>query len=186
MKAIFLDHDGVVCLSQQWGGRVKKRKKYCDVHGPTSDDNLPVQYRFDNFDLKATKILNEIILETGAEIIVSSDWKLYCTLEEMKELYVDYGIIKTPLAFTPNLRDFDSDTAGLFGWKGWNARARVLEIEKYLKSHPEITKWVAVDDLDMGREGMENFVLCPRGNEGIKQNNVKETILKFLKDETDI
>ena len=27
MKVIFLDHDGVICLPQQWGGRHKKRKK---------------------------------------------------------------------------------------------------------------------------------------------------------------
>lgn len=30
MKIIFLDHDGVICLSQQWGGRFKK--KGTDVH----------------------------------------------------------------------------------------------------------------------------------------------------------
>ena len=27
MKVIFLDHDGVICLSTEWGGRHKKQKK---------------------------------------------------------------------------------------------------------------------------------------------------------------
>ena len=60
MKIIFLDHDGVICLSQQFGGRFKKRKKYCLEHGSTPDDKMPVQYRFDNFDKKAIKILNNL------------------------------------------------------------------------------------------------------------------------------
>jgi hypothetical protein len=184
MKVIFLDHDGVTCLSAQWGGRFKKRRKYCDKHGPTEDAKLPVDLRFDNFDIKAVKILNEILTECSAEIVVSSDWKLYCNLDEMKDLYDKYEILKTPLAFTPNLKDFDSDTAGLFAWKGWSERTRILEIEEYLKHHPEVTHWVAVDDLNMGREGLTNFVLCPRGNEGIKQCGIKEKIIEFLKDET--
>ena len=28
MKVIFLDNDGVICLSNNWGGRSKKRAKY--------------------------------------------------------------------------------------------------------------------------------------------------------------
>jgi hypothetical protein len=43
--------------------------------------------RFDDFDTKSVKILNEILEETGAEIVVSSDWKLHATLEELGEYY---------------------------------------------------------------------------------------------------
>ena len=28
MKVIFLDHDGVICLPDQWGSRYKKERKY--------------------------------------------------------------------------------------------------------------------------------------------------------------
>ncbi len=28
MKVIFLDHDGVICLSSEWGGRYKKQKEW--------------------------------------------------------------------------------------------------------------------------------------------------------------
>ena len=184
MKVIFLDHDGVVCLSSNWGGRLKKRNKYCLKHGPTTDADLPVTQRFDNFDIKAVKVLNRILEETGAEIVVSSDWKLYCNLEEMKELYEAYGIAKKPIAFTPNLKDFDEMTAGLFSWKGWNARARILEIEEYKKNHPEITHWVAIDDLNMGREGLTNFVLTPKSSEGLKQCGLDIKVKEFL-NETD-
>ena len=181
MKVIFLDHDGVMCLSQQWGGRVKKKRKYCSAHGSTPDNLLPVECRFDNFDEKAVKVLNSILEETGAEIVVSSDWKLYANLEEMKDLFTKYNVIKTPIAFTPNLVDFDKETADLYAWKGWNARARIQEIRKYLEEHTEVEKWVAVDDLEMGREGLENCVLTPNSNEGIKQLGIRDKILNYLK-----
>ena len=65
--------------------------------------------------------------------------------------------------------------------------SRVIEIKQYLHDHPEIPHWVAIDDLDMGKDGdrkdwgLDNFVLTPRSNEGIKQSSIKEKILKFLK-----
>jgi hypothetical protein len=79
-----------------------------------------------------------------------------------------------------------------FIWsKEWDLeQTRTIEIKQYLHDHPEITHWVAVDDLDMskngeGREywGLDNFVLTPKSTEGIKQVGIKEKILKFLKDE---
>lgn len=73
MKVIFLDHDGVICLEPQWGGRFDKQDK---VGRKMSQDvrSLPVSARFDDFDKEAVEVLNSILEETGAEIVVSSDW----------------------------------------------------------------------------------------------------------------
>jgi hypothetical protein len=70
-------------------------------------------------------------------------------------------------------------------------QTRTIEIRQYLHDHPEVTHWVSVDDLNMGKNGeswkddwaIDNFVLTPRSNEGIKQSGVKEKILNFLKDD---
>ena len=35
-----------------------------------SNNEVPLEYRFDNFNKKAVKVLNEILEETGAEIVV--------------------------------------------------------------------------------------------------------------------
>jgi hypothetical protein len=188
MKVIFLDNDGVICLSTNWGGRSKKWSKYRSEN-PESSSTLkenPVFVRFDDFDKKAIRVLNEILNETNAEIVVSSDWKLHGTLEELGDYYESQGIIKRPIAITPNLYDFDQTAAGLFHWKGWASRSRILEIKKYLELHPEITHWVAIDDLNMSPEanqevGLENFVLTPKSAEGIKQCGVKDKMIKFLK-----
>ena len=55
MKVIFLDHDGVICLSTEWGGRFKKQTK---VGRKLSQSvlSLPVDARFDNFNKKAITI----------------------------------------------------------------------------------------------------------------------------------
>ena len=188
MKVIFLDHDGVICLSNNWGGRSKKWAKYRSANPDSSSilKEAPVHVRFDDFDKKSIRILNEIIDETDAEIVVSSDWKLHANLEELGEYYESQGIIKKPIATTPNLEDFDPETAGLYKWKGWLERNRILEINKFLESNTNITHWVSIDDLNMSPEynqghGLSNFVLTPKMSEGIKQNGIKEKVLKFLK-----
>jgi hypothetical protein len=187
MKILFLDNDGVICLYNNWGGRQKKWSKYRSANPESSLilKEAPVFVRFDDFDKKAIKILNEILEETGAEIVVSSDWKLHATLEELGDYYESQGIIKRPIAITPSLYDFDQHSAGLFHWKGWLAKARILEIQKYLELHPEITHWVAVDDLNMSPEfnqghGLQNFVLTERSTEGIKQSGISYKLKTFL------
>jgi hypothetical protein len=194
MKVIFLDHDGVICLSNNWGGRSKKWAKYRSENPDSSKEKkeAPVSVRFDNFDTKAVKVLNEILEETGAEIVVSSDWKLHATLEELGEYYKEQGIIKKPISLTPNLGKCTWYHDMIWMWSPrWELEmTRVIEIKQYLHDHPEITHWVSIDDLNMGKNGedwkdwgIDNFVLTPKSNEGIKQYGVKEKILKFLKDE---
>lgn len=191
MKIIFLDNDGVICLSNNWGGRTKKWANYRSENPDSSKDkkDAPVFVRFDDFDKKAIKILNEILEETGAEIVVSSDWKLHATLEELGEYYESQGIIKKPIALTPNIqncKDYDSNFIWSPRWE--SEQIRTIEIKQYLHDHPEVTHWVSVDDLKMGKIGepwkdewaIDNFVLTPKSNEGIKQSGVKEKILKFL------
>ena len=76
--------------------------------------------------------------------------------------------------------------------KGELSEYRISEINMWLKEHPEITQWVAIDDLDLGEKfgpisgnsngGLTNFVLTPKSSEGIKQSGIKEKIIKFLND----
>ena len=191
MKIIFLDNDGVICLSNNWGGRKKKWAKYRSANPDTSPNmkDAPVEVRFDDFDQKAIKILNQVIEETGAEIVVSSDWKLHANLEELGDYYEAQGIIKRPIALTPNLGQCTWYNDMVWIWSPrWDLEmTRVIEIKQYLHDHPEITHWVSVDDLNMGKNGeswkdwgLENFVLTPRSNEGIKQSGVKEKLIKYL------
>jgi hypothetical protein len=199
MKVIFLDHDGVICLSNNWGGRAKKQKGYGRKMSQGINE-LPVDVRFDDFDKKAIDVLNLILEETGAEIVVSSDWKRWASAEELGEYYEQQGIIKKPIDCTPFFRDLQA--AGKipgyddFVWDRTfqSEQERHFEILEWLKEHQGVTHWVAIDDLNMGipvsthhhgdfdREwGLTNFVWTPQESEGIKQSGKKEKILEFLK-----
>ena len=196
MKVIFLDNDGVICLANNWGSRFKKQNKWGGRKLSMSMSSIPIEYRFDNFDEKAVKILNEILEETDAEIVVSSDWQNFATLDELGEYYESQGIIKKPIGVTKEIGDVDFEK---YDKMPWNRdldleQHRSLEILEWLEAHAEVTHWVAVDDLHMGihvenswrgaydREdwGLENFVWTPRDNQGIKQSGIKDKILKFL------
>ena len=185
MKVIFLDHDGVICLSTEWGGRFKKQTRVGRKLSQ-SVESLPVDARFDNFNEKAVKVLNEILKETGAEIVVSSDWKRWANVEEMGEYYESKGIIKKPIAFTDSILYDDYND---FPWHNkWESeQTRSLEIAQYIGQNSVITHLVSIDDLDMSlREvddkswGLKNFVLTPENKEGIKQTGIKEKILEYL------
>jgi hypothetical protein len=198
MKVIFLDNDGVICLSNNWGERAKKWANF-KRDNPDSDatfENKPIQCRFDDFDDKAVKVLNEILEETGAEIVVSSDWRLHANLDELGEYYESQGIIKKPIAVTDIFKDVFPKEWNAFRFRAELELERSMEIGYWLQNHPEVTNWVAIDDLNMSPEflskyfsnsedeaknpGLSNFVLTPRSREGIKQSGVKEKVLKFL------
>jgi hypothetical protein len=189
MKVIFLDNDGVICLHNNWGSRFKKQKDWGGRKLSMSNREIPLEYRFDSFNKKAVKVLNEILEETGAEIVVSSDWKLHGTLEELGEYYEQQGIIKKPIAVTTNLGQCTWYNDQVWIWSPrWDLEmTRVIEITQFLHDHPEVTHWVSIDDLDMGKNGedwknwgLDNFVLTPKRMEGIKQSGIKERIIKFL------
>jgi hypothetical protein len=203
MKVIFLDNDGVICLSNNWGTRNKKRSKYRSDN-PNSSKNFreaPVEIRFDDFDKKSIGILNSILNETDAEIVVSSDWRRNATLEELGDYYEAQGIIKKPIGmteifhFTNWVNEGFVPDHGNFPWRREEDldQHRYFEILRWLRDHSEVTHWVAIDDLNMGKTftdyrgqverswGLTNFVHTPKSREGIKQSGKKEKILSFLK-----
>jgi hypothetical protein len=197
MKVIFLDNDGVICLANNWGGRHKKREKWGGEKLSMTSREMPVEYRFDNFDKKAIKTLNSIIEQTGAEIVVSSDWRFHATLEELGEYYISQGIIKKPIAVTDMFKDlYPSEWNGGFRFRADIELERSMEIQHWVDAHPEITHWVAIDDLDMSvkylsdrfsskngddsKPGLTNFVHTPYSGQGIKQSGVIDKVLKYL------
>jgi len=198
MKVIFLDNDGVICLASNWGSRYKKRDKWGGMKLSMKGREIPLEYRFDNFDKKAIKILNEILEETGAEIVVSSDWRFHATLEELGEYYTSQGIIKKPIAVTDMFKDIFPREWSMLRFRADIELERSMEIGHWLDNHSEVTHWVAIDDLNMSvdflgeqfipsngsddKAGLTNFVHTPRNYEGIKQCGIKEKIIKHLVD----
>jgi len=198
-KIIFLDHDGVMCLYDESGGRFKKWKENPEMSGVFKDGRIrmnvnqiktiPIGIRFDSFNQKAVKVLNRILEKTDAEIVVTSDWRHHTTLEEMQELYKLYGVIKSPIGLTPFAKDLENGFEYAFMPDRYRLEiARCAEVNHWLSENPK-SKWVAVDDLDLSFDtwenwkfGLKNFVHTPRLLEGIKQSGKAEKVIKFLTD----
>ena len=156
MRIIFLDHDGVICLSNQWGSRKKTGEL------------------FDRFDPKAIKTLNKIFNNLNFEIVCSSDWRMYAKIGVMQEVYKERGIQPSLIDYT-EIFDMLPEEKHL-PEQALLASIRSREIMAWVESNkPE--KWVAVDDLPLL---VSNFVKTPYPSEGIKQTGVAEKILAIL------
>ena len=158
MKILFLDHWGTICLADKHGRE----------HNKTDLPNINemrIHGSLDNFDKEAVNVLNSIIAKTDFEVVISSDWKKWCSLDKMKEFYKEQGIIKPPLDYTPTI-------------KGNIFKTRALEIMAWLSIN-SIDKWVAIDDLYLG-DYLSNFVWISKTDEGITQKGIKENILIYI------
>lgn len=197
MKVMFLDHDGVICLSKEWGSRYKKTQ---DFKNGTSIREIPIKYRFDDFNKKAVETINYILNITNAEIVVVSDWRNFSSLAEMKEYYILQGISKEPLDYTPFISQCKVPED--FHWDSHYdlEQVRALEIKEWLSVNTNVEKWVAIDDLNMGfcnKELMKhpwssvedytkqswrlnNFIHVSTKT-GINKKGVSDDIISFLK-----
>jgi len=95
----------------------------------------------------------------------------------MQDLFKQYGVLKSPIDYTPSLTM--EDFQGLELVKAEYEAERALEIKKWLALNPSVTKWVAIDDLNMTPH-LDNFVHTIKQNEGIKQSGIKEKIISYL------
>jgi hypothetical protein len=135
MKLLFLDHQGVMRL----------------LPNPTPGILVP-------FDKAAVAELNCILLaDMDIQIVVSSDWKCWVELADMQQFYLDQGIVRAPIAYTPHIKrnsPYPQHRAG--------------EIREFLDGHicTAPTTWTAIDDLDM-RQWVKNFIWIDTPAEGI-------------------
>jgi hypothetical protein len=152
---LFLDLDDVMVTSNQYFGKYHKK------------------YNGHPFDSKCVRVLNEIIEKTNPIIIISSDWKIHFTISQLNEIFLLNGVNSSIDAVT------DSSWGVMFKSMQQLEECRAYEINKYAEEH-QLTRWVAVDDLNLRIWIPDNFVRCTHSSEGIKQSGVKDKILNIL------
>ena len=96
MKVLFLDFDGVICLSSEWGGRYKKK-------GFDSNPETPMDIRMDSFNQKAVKVLNEIVEKTGCEFGEFSHETFLTLSKKEKLLFLPNRCLRYPRKIKINL-----------------------------------------------------------------------------------
>lgn len=164
MKTIFLDIDGVLATHKEF---MRIRHSFHKKYNNAKELNIPYP-----FNSGCVKILNEILDETNAQIILSSDWRNHWNLEELDKIFKFNGVIKSPIDVTGN-------HPVSFGNLEKN---RINEIKKYYEKH-DVGSYVIIDDLHMDIYEIDRFVRTI-DSEGLKQIGIKRKILKILNDES--
>jgi hypothetical protein len=174
MKYIFLDIDGVLATNKEF---LRNTKKFQEKNEWAK--NLRVPYPWNP---GTVKVFNEILTETDAEIILSSDWKKHWTLEQLDVIFKANGVNKSPIDVTHNKPIS----------MAWMERNRMSDIESYLfennfVDHTEGDKatcaWIIIDDLNIRQwlpEDLKDRFFLTRSEQGIKETGLKEKIIKKL------
>jgi len=160
-KVIFLDIDGVLATTEEF----YMSRNYRDYNSTARRLSIPYP-----FNQGCVQIFNEILEKTGAEIVLSSDWRLYWDIGDLDEIFKFNLVSKSPKTCTlRNKRKLSSSHEDDRSW----------QISQYLEKHSgKIKSWVAIDDLRL--LGLnENFVLT-NINEGLKEIGIKERIIDIL------
>lgn len=166
MKVIFLDIDGVLCTTNEF---LMDKVKFHKKNFVPSFVNMPYP-----FNARCVGVLNEILLKTDAEIVLSSDWRKFWDLKKLDLIFRSSGVVKSPINVT---------TVDLVSMN-WLEKNRANEIGVFLLSHSEITNWVVIDDLNMRGflklTNDDDRMFVTNGNEGIKMSGLKEKIILKL------
>jgi HAD domain in Swiss Army Knife RNA repair proteins len=168
MKVIFLDLDGVLATTKEFH---MNEKKFKSKNAWAND--LDVRYPFNP---GAVAIFNQILDETGWDVVLSSDWKYHWDLDQLDTIFLANGVKKSPIDVTHS-RTIVENRSNL-------EEDRAYQILSWVKdNNPE--DFVVFDDLKLGElleaQGFNNhFFLC-KSEEGLKQTSLKDKILKRMK-----
>ena len=157
MKVIFLDIDGVLNCTTS--------KSYCH------DDICGV---ITGIDSDKVRRLAKIVEATGAEIVLSSDWKdgwskYYTSSKPSHAKYLDNHLYKKGRL---TIKDKTPNTSKGSWYRG-------EEILTYLRSHPDITDYVILDDTffeDFSTKEIEEHLVLTNYKLGLTDSDVEKAI----------
>lgn len=148
MKVIFLDIDGVLNSSRS-----------CMALGGFPFPGKSKDRDWHKFDDVAVGLLRSIVSKTGAEVVLSSSWRIGMGKKEMKELGERLGV---------NIFDKTRSSIG--------SEKRGHQIQEWLDSHTYVTSYVIIDDsADMLSSQKRNFVRVNLDN-GLSYEGYKKAL----------
>lgn len=141
MKIIFLDIDGVLnCESAYRNGE-------CQYQEWIWEDGRKDHYQ--RFCVRSKELLNKLIDETGAKIVISSTWR-HSGIDFMKKVWEMEEMSGEIIGITPSMRA-----------KGYNI-PRGMEIKYYLENDLKFhhINWdLTIQQEYMDKSGIENYII---------------------------
>lgn len=153
MRVIMLDFDGVL---NSVGSFIYNNRLY--------NAGLTTTPTHESFDPIACSNLEYILEELpDVQVVVSSTWRKYKTLVALQEMFKTCQLLpKRMIGTTPETKE---------GYRG-------KEIEMYLKSHPEVTQFVIIDD-DADMEPYMGRLVKTDGRNGFAFTDAEKVIEMF-------
>jgi hypothetical protein len=165
-KVLFLDIDGVLQsgASQNRFKHIKEMdklyKELFDKYGIdySSYFNYDVAAVYYDWDKESLQELKRILDTTGAKIVISSDWRQGKPIKCLQDFFRIYDMADYIINYTPYI-DFETymKLRKTEEYKGID-EGRCIEILEYLKVHPEIKRWAAIDDMPLDHFFEDNAV----------------------------
>ena len=161
IKVIFLDIDGVINAAhtytknwksqKDWLEFSKKHQAEAEKLGIRMAFHMPIQY--------SIGWLNQLIEETGAKVVISSTWRGHGA--EYMQKVLDFEGVKCEVIGETiyNHKQIYEDRIPLYSWHYDRDVMRGEQIKLWLEQHPEVEKYVILDDdADMLLEQEFNFI----------------------------
>lgn len=167
-RIIFLDIDGVLRsvhgrtdFAQNVRTMVVNGSRVALLGDSTStNDNLAGI----DFWPQAMRALRHIVQRTRAAVVLSSDWRKQEQLVEgVNNQLCEHGMPKL-YGLTPDL-DAKNVTGVLKALHSNVREKRAKEIRKWVRQHPKIERWVALDDMDLSACKRDELLHLQSGNQ---------------------
>ena len=155
MKVIFLDIDGVL----------NHENHYNWLYNTDEPTPLQREHPYSEFNPNSVKELNRILDETNAKLVISSSWRLD-GIPVLQNIFKHIGLYHKIFDVTPSL-----------SYKYNTTLCRGKEIDYWLSKHPEVTRYVILDDdTDMEEYQLPFFIKTNPYNDGLNTEVANKAI----------
>lgn len=137
MHAIFLDVDGVL-NSERFNRTLEEQHRQLGHHEVCECFKLMRQV-----DHEAVARLNRLVAATQSKIVISSSWRMLFDPPELQRILVEHGLVAEIIGETPDGQD-EPEMLDVYG--PLDRIFRGHEIDFWLRQHPEVTRFVILDD----------------------------------------
>ena len=142
--------------------REKINVVFLDFDGVLSTERSNFQDEIINHD--AVNNFNTLCLENDLKVVISSSWRKY---DGYIDLFYSFGI------------DKHIDIIGAIPITG---NGKAFLIKEYIKAHPEINKYIILDDVYLGGE-LNSHLVQTTYSMGFNERKLKEAVNKLYEDD---
>lgn len=132
-KIIFIDIDGPLAWDTWEDGKVTLAD---------TDKTFTIPYPWVEKDCEA---LQKICDETNAELVVSSDWRKHFSFDQLRKIFIHYGIFAPIVDITTHQKLWNKLSGPSIEW------IRAHQIVKWVKDN-KVSNWISIDDMQLDKQ----------------------------------